>query len=98
MTEQSFALVLALSKPTSERPREGHLHEYQHDECTERDRCEAPPKSRPRRVHCVVPVVRLEQERLTARRPDRQVNLEELAVLPLEPVLRRGQVAHFGDD
>ena len=46
--------------------------------------------------HRVVRQVGLEEQRLPARRPDRPVDLEQLAVAALVPVLRPVQVADLG--
>ena len=78
LPQQRLAFALALAQPAGQRPRERDLHELEHDERAERDGSEAPPDARAGRRDRAVAEVGLEQEPLAARRPDRQVHLEQL--------------------
>lgn len=93
LLQQRFPLPLPLAQPPGERPSQRNLHQLQGDERADRHRRKALPDTPAGRRHGVVPVVRLEQQALSSRRTDRQIDLEQLSLRPFVPVLRLGQVA-----
>ena len=94
----SASCSLALPQPAGQRPRDRDLHQLEHDQRAERDRGEAAPDARAGRGNRVVAEVGLEQQPLPVRRPDRQVDLEQLLLGALETVLGAREIAHVGFD
>ena len=96
--QQRLALLLALAQLSGQPVGQRYLQQLEHDQRTEGDRREAPPDAVGRGRHDVEAEVGLEEQALAARRPDGQVDLEELVEAALEAVLGLGQVAHPGMD
>ena len=76
-----------------ESPGEGYLDEPEEDEAREQERREGEPDPAARRCDGSPPLVRLEEQRRSVRRPDREVDLVQTALPLLESVLGPAEVA-----
>ena len=70
--------------------------EPEEDEAGEQEAGEGNPDPAPRRGDGGAALVRLVEERSPVRRPDREIDLVQAALVALETVLRAGQVAELG--
>ncbi len=91
--EQQLPIDLASAQTLCESPGEGYLHEPEEDEAREKERREREPDPAARRRDGGPVLVRLEEERRSVRRPDRQVDLVQTALALLESVLGPAEVA-----
>ena len=86
--EQRFAILLRPPQPVAEPPGERHLEEPEQDERCHEETRERQPDAPPGRGYGIAALVRLEEERRAVGRADREIDLVEIPVAALEPVLR----------
>ena len=93
-----LAVARVGARPPRLRPDERQLRGGEREEEAEEHRQERAPDAVARRVDLAGRVVGLDQDEAARREPQREVDLDELAVAALEPVLRARQVADVGAD
>ena len=96
--EQRLALRMRAAETSRERERDRQLQQPEHEQRDEERGQEREPDLATARRDVAEAEVRLEQERPAARRVHGHVDLEQLALPALVPVLRRREVADAGLD
>jgi hypothetical protein len=96
--QQALAFAQAGVQSPGRRPDQRELEQLEQQQRPQGDGQELAPHRPGVRRHRAVPGVGLEQQGVPARRRDRQVDLEQAALVALEAVLGGRQVAQLGFD
>ena len=96
--QQSLTLDLRSLETVQQPPQDRHQQHDQEQQAGEGHSRKAPPELPGPTTHLVIGCVGLEQHRAARRRPDRPIDLKQLAAAPLETILGGGQIRHVRPD